>query len=71
MIFAVFHAIWSLACSLVVGIFLAFRGQKSVFSSNKVNFGKKVNIRVKNTLLGCPTNRQSIVLITDKRSTYG
>jgi len=48
----------------------AFWARNIFFHLAAFNFGKKVSFWVKNMLLVCLTNRQSIVLISDKRSIY-
>jgi len=53
------------------GLFICFLRGEHVLQLIVFNFGKKVNFQVKNMLPVRPTNRQSIVLISDKRSTYG
>jgi len=50
--------------------FCWFFERRTCFQLAVFNFGKKVNFQVKDILPGRPTNRQSIVLISDKRSTY-
>jgi hypothetical protein len=46
-------------------LFLRFWQEKSLFYCYKKESGKKIVFRVKSILLSCPTNRRSIVLISD------
>jgi hypothetical protein len=62
-----YHSFGSLEFDLII---CAVMKKDRTFSPQERIFGKKANFRVKNVLLSCPTIRQSIVMISDKRSIY-